>query len=53
LENLAKAIQDDPLKGPFHRPKDASVSTVSGDVVRAIRLVSPFVSAYKSVSKRR
>jgi exocyst complex protein 7 len=53
LENLAKAIQDDPLKGPLHRPKDASVSTVSRDVVRAIRLVSPFVSAYKSVSKRR
>ena len=53
LENLAKAIQDDPLKGPLHRPKDASVSTVSSDVVRAIRVVSPFVSAYKSVSKRR
>ena len=53
LENLAKAIQDDPLKGPLHRPKDASVSTVSSDVVHAIRLVSPFVSAYKSVSKRR
>jgi exocyst complex component 7 len=53
LENLAKAIQDDPLKGPFHRPKDASVSSVSRDVVHAIRLISPFVSAYKSVSKRR
>ena len=53
LENLAKAIQKDPLKGPFHRPKDASVSSVSRDVVQAIRLISPFVSAYKSVSKRR
>jgi exocyst complex component 7 len=53
LENLTKAIQDDPLKGPFHRPKDASVSSVSRDVVRAIRLVSPFMSAYRSVSKRR
>lgn len=53
LENLAKAIQDDPLKGPLHRPKDASVSTVSRDVVRAIRMISPFVNAYKSVSKRR
>ena len=53
LENLAKAIQDDPLNGPLHRPKDASVSTVSSDVVRAVRLVAPFVSAYKSVSKRR
>jgi exocyst complex component 7 len=53
LENLAKAIQEDPLKGPLHRPKDASVSTVSKDVVRAIRVVSPYVSAYKSVSKRR
>jgi exocyst complex component 7 len=53
LENLAKAIQEDPLKGPFHRPKDASVSSVSRDVVYAIGLISPFVSAYKSVSKRR
>ena len=53
LENLAKAIQEDPLKGPFHRPKDASVSSVSRDVVSAIRLISPFVSAYKTVSKRR
>lgn len=53
LENLAKAIQEDPLKGAYHRPKDASVSSVSRDVVHAIRLISPFVSAYKSVSKRR
>jgi exocyst complex component 7 len=53
LENLAKAIQEDPLKGPFHRPKDASVSSVSRDVVFAIRLIAPFVSAYKTVSKRR
>jgi len=53
LENLAKAIQDDPLKGPLHRPKDASVSIVSRDTVHAIRLISPFVQAYKSVSKRR
>lgn len=53
LENLAKAIQEDPLKGPFHRPKDASASSVSRDVVFAIGLISPFVSAYKSVSKRR
>lgn len=37
----------------FHAPKDASVSSVSRDVVHAIRLISPFVSAYKSVSKRR
>jgi len=53
LENLAKAIQDDPMKGPLHRPKNASVSSVSKDVVDAIRSISPFVSAYKSVSKRR
>lgn len=53
LENLAKAIQEDPLKGPFHRPKDASVSSVSRDVVHSIQLVSPYVSAYKTVSKRR
>lgn len=50
LENLAKAVQDDPLDD---RPKDARTASVSSDVVRAIRLVSPFVSAYKSVTKRR
>lgn len=53
LENLAKAIQADPLDGETHRPRDARVATVSSDVVRAIRLVSPFTSAYKSVTKRR
>ncbi|KAL9180721.1 hypothetical protein ACHAXT_011174 [Thalassiosira profunda] len=53
LENLARAIQLDPLDGPKHRPTDARVATVSSDVVHAIRMVSPFVSAYKSVSKRR
>jgi exocyst complex protein 7 len=53
LENLAKAIQEDPNKGPLHRPKDASVSVVSADTVKAIRSVSPFMSAYRSVSKRR
>lgn len=53
LENLAKAIQEDPLKGHLHRPPDASVSSVTTDTIRAIRLVSPFMSAYKSISKRR
>jgi len=53
LENLARSIQLDPLDGPRHRPVDARVATISSDVVHAIRLVSPFVSAYKSVSKRR
>ena len=53
LENLAKAIQDDPMKGPLNRPRDASVSSVSKDVANAIEAISPFVSAYKSVSKRR
>ncbi|KAL7556864.1 hypothetical protein ACA910_011833 [Epithemia clementina (nom. ined.)] len=53
LENLAKAIQDDPAKGKLNRPPNASVSSVSRDVVHAIRAISPFVSAYKSVSKRR
>eukprot|EP00566_Odontella_aurita_P004666 CAMPEP_0113594808 /NCGR_PEP_ID=MMETSP0015_2-20120614/39296_1 /TAXON_ID=2838 /ORGANISM="Odontella" /LENGTH=793 /DNA_ID=CAMNT_0000501873 /DNA_START=138 /DNA_END=2520 /DNA_ORIENTATION=+ /assembly_acc=CAM_ASM_000160 len=53
LENLAKAIQSDPLDGEKHRPRDARVAAVSSDVVRAIRLISPFVSAYKSVTKRR
>jgi len=53
LENLAKSIQEDPNKGPRHRPKDASVSIVSMDAVKAIRSLSPFLSAYRSVSKRR
>jgi exocyst complex protein 7 len=53
LENLAKAIQEDPLKGTASRAKDARVAPLTVDVVRAVRLVSPFVSAYKSVSKRR
>ena len=53
LENLARAIENDPLDGPKHRPIDARVATVSSDVVHAIRVISPFVSAYKSVSKRR
>ncbi|KAL7537262.1 hypothetical protein ACHAXR_007696 [Thalassiosira sp. AJA248-18] len=53
LENLARSIQLDPLDGPKHRPIDARVATVSSDVVHAIRVISPFVSAYKSVSKRR
>jgi len=53
LENLAKAIQNDPLDGERHRPKDARVAAVSSDAVKAIRLICPFVSAYKSVTKRR
>ena len=53
LEFLAKAIANDPLNGAKHRPVDARVSIVSSEVVRAIRLVAPFVSAYKSVTKRR
>ena len=53
LENLAKSIQDDPLKASGGRAKDARVAPLTVDVVRAVKLVSPFVSAYKSVSKRR
>mmetsp|Transcript_15238 Transcript_15238/g.29738 ORF Transcript_15238/g.29738 Transcript_15238/m.29738 type:complete len:849 (+) Transcript_15238:205-2751(+) len=53
LENLARSIQLDPLDGRKHRPADARVATVSSDVVHAIRLITPFTSAYKSVSKRR
>uniref|UniRef100_A0A7S1GNU5 Exocyst subunit Exo70 family protein n=1 Tax=Cyclophora tenuis TaxID=216820 RepID=A0A7S1GNU5_CYCTE len=53
LENLAKAIQEDPVNGMKHRPPDARIASVSSDVVRAIRLISPFMSAYKSVTKRR
>lgn len=53
LENLARSVQLDPLDGPKHRPPDARVATVSSDVVHAIRVISPFISAYKSVTKRR
>jgi exocyst complex protein 7 len=53
LENLARSIQLDPLEGAKHVPTDARVAKVSSDVVHAIRVISPFVSAYKSVSKRR
>ena len=53
LENLARSIQLDPLEGGLHVPTDARVAKVSSDVVHAIRVISQFVSAYKSVSKRR
>ena len=53
LENLAKAIQEDPVKGSAIRAKDARVAPLTCDVVRAVRLVAPYDSAYKSVSKRR
>ena len=53
LENLAKAIQDDPVMGSAQRVKDARVAPLTCDVVRAIRGVATFDSAYKSVSKRR
>mmetsp|Transcript_7407 Transcript_7407/g.18216 ORF Transcript_7407/g.18216 Transcript_7407/m.18216 type:complete len:797 (-) Transcript_7407:60-2450(-) len=53
LENLAKAIQDDPVKGSAQRVKDARVALLTIDVARAIKVISPFDSAYKSVSKRR
>jgi len=53
LENLSKAIQEDPNNGAKHRPLDARLASVSSDMVRAIKIISPFVSAYKSVTKRR
>lgn len=53
LENLAKAIQEDPVKGSANRAKDARVANLTCDVVRAVRSVSHYESAYKSVSKRR
>ena len=53
LENLAKAIQEDPVKGSAQRVKDARVAPLTCDVVRAVRSIATFDSAYKSVSKRR
>ena len=49
LENLARSIQLD--RGS--ETADGRVAAVSSDVVHAVRVVSPFHSAYKSVSKRR
>ncbi len=43
LENLAKAIQDDPVTGGSVRVKDARVAPLTCDVVRAVRLVSPLL----------
>jgi len=45
LENLVKSIQNESSDGDQY--------TLSSNVVRAIRVISPFWSAYKSVSKRR
>jgi len=48
LENVAKAIQNTSIDSI-----DARVAAISSDVVRAIRLLFPFASAYKTVTKRR
>lgn len=49
LENLAKAIKEDTRPVPA----DARIALVTTDVVRSVRLLSPYKSAYKSVTKRR
>ena len=53
LENLTHAVKHNPLGGKKNRLADARVAVVRYDVVRAVRLVSPFVNAYRSVTKRR
>ena len=53
LENLASSVKNNPSDDDKNRPVDARVAAVSLDVVRAVRLISPFVNAYKSVTKRR
>jgi len=53
LEMLVNSVHKDPLQGEKYRSKNAGVAPVSSDTVRAVRLISPFVNAYKSVSKRR
>jgi len=53
MESLAKSIQNDPNDGDKFRPPDARVAAVSSDTCWALSLISPFSSAYKSVSKRR
>jgi exocyst complex protein 7 len=56
-KNLGKSGQGDSGRSKQwpRRPAllDCRLATVTSDVVRAIRLISPFVSAYKSVTKRR
>ena len=53
MENLTVNIIDDPLEGARYRPSNAGVASVSSEVVTAIRMISKFTSAYKTVSKRR
>jgi exocyst complex protein 7 len=53
LENLAKTINEDLVRGSAQRVKDDRAFLLTFDVVRAVKLISPFDSAYKSVSKRR
>jgi len=53
MENLTANIIDDPLEGARYRPSNAGVASVSSEVVTAVRMISKFTSAYKTVSKRR
>ena len=53
MENLAKAIQNDPQEGDKFCPPDARVTAVTSDTCWAISLIAPFISAYRSVTKRR
>eukprot|EP00815_Leptocylindrus_aporus_P003993 CAMPEP_0116068550 /NCGR_PEP_ID=MMETSP0322-20121206/11730_1 /TAXON_ID=163516 /ORGANISM="Leptocylindrus danicus var. apora, Strain B651" /LENGTH=782 /DNA_ID=CAMNT_0003555687 /DNA_START=380 /DNA_END=2725 /DNA_ORIENTATION=+ len=53
LEHFVKQISEDPLTGANYRPPDGGVARVSKQVVEAIRLISRYSSAYKSVTKRR
>ena len=52
MENFINAIINDPLCSP-HRPPNAGVANLSVDVVNAIKSISSYSSAYKSVTKRR
>lgn len=52
MENLINVIIDDPLYSP-HRPSNAGIANISFEVVRAIKSISTYTSAYKSVAKRR
>lgn len=53
MENLTATVIDDPLEGARYRPPNAGIAAVSSEVVTAIRMISKFTSAYKTVSKRR
>jgi len=53
LELVVRSVKSDSFHDEINQPKDAVIAPVSSNVVRILVYLSPFVSAYKSVTKRR